>query len=135
MEAQVHHVLGQRYEANVRGHRVQCDQPVAQGGDDRGMTPPELLLSALGCCAMHYATEYLRARNLPLEGMNVRVTGEKGGRPARITEIAITVEASGLEPDQRQGLIRAVDSCLLHKTFLNPPDFKIESTVLAPVCV
>ena len=38
------------------------------------MTPPELMLSALGCCAMHYATEYLRTRRLPFDSTELRIS-------------------------------------------------------------
>src|SRR5690349_2089226 len=117
MEIQVRHILGKRFEASARGHHVQCDQPAGQGGDDCGMTPPELLLSALGCCAMHYAAEYLQTRNLPLTGLNIRVAGAKGGRPVRLTEIAIDVETPGLDASHRERLLKAVDLCLLHQTF------------------
>ena len=44
------------------------------------------MLSALGCCAMHYATEYLRARNLALDGVELRVSPKKGGQPVRLAE-------------------------------------------------
>lgn len=35
----------------ARFHRMVCDQPLNEGGTDSGMTPPELMLSALGWTA------------------------------------------------------------------------------------
>jgi len=134
MEVQVRHVTGKRFEAEAGSHVVECDQPIAQGGSDCAMTPPELLLSAMGFCAMHYACEYLRSRNLPMADLQVHVTAEKGGHPVRLTEIGISVESPGLDASQRERLIRAVDTCLLHQTFLHPPAIKIESADLAPAC-
>ena len=44
------------------------------------MTPPEFMLASLGACAGYYAAEYLRARSLSTEGLEVRVTAEKALR-------------------------------------------------------
>jgi uncharacterized OsmC-like protein len=130
MEVRVRYIEGKQFDATSRGHLVISDQP-EPSGEDRGMTPPELLLSALGSCAAYYAAEYLRARNLPLEGLEVRVTGEKGGRPVRLTEISIAVEtpalvSTGLDASRYEGLRRAVESCMLHQTFLHPPKITME---------
>ena len=64
MEVIVRSLGGKQTEATTRGHRVVCDQPETKGGADNGMTPPELFISALGTCSMHYAVEFLRARGL-----------------------------------------------------------------------
>jgi len=125
MEVLIRHGKGEQSEAVARLHRVVCDQPFNEGGDNRGMTPPELMLAAMGCCAMHYAAEYLRARNLALDDVELRVTAEKGGHPARLVEIGIEVHAPGVSAHQQEGLIRAVQACLLHRTLLNPPRVKI----------
>ncbi len=130
MDVRIRYIEGRQFDATSRGHRVICDQP-EPGGRDRGMTPPELLLSALGSCAAYYAAEYLRARNMPLEGLEVRVTGAKGGRPVRLTEVSIAVEtpalaSTGLDASRHEGLLNAVQLCLLHQTFLNPPKITME---------
>src|SRR6516165_12750508 len=63
MQVRVRHGKNKQSEAFARFHRVVCDQPFDEGGGDTGMTPPELMLAALGCCAMHYASEYLKTRH------------------------------------------------------------------------
>ena len=125
MEVLVRHGKGQQSEAETRSHRIVCDQPFNGGGGDRGMTPPELMLAAMGCCAMHYAAEYLRARNLSFDDLDLRVTSEKGDRPVRLVEIGIELHAPGLSANAQAGLIKAVEACLLHRTLLNPPRVKI----------
>jgi len=125
MQVRVRHGKNKQSEAFARFHRVVCDQPFDEGGGDTGMTPPELMLAALGCCAMHYASEYLKARHLAPAEVELPVTGEKGGRPARLTEIAIEVDAPGLGIRAREGLLRAVETCLLHRTLKDPPSVRI----------
>jgi uncharacterized OsmC-like protein len=125
MQVRVRHGKNKQSEAFARFHRVVCDQPFDEGGGDTGMTPPELMLAALGCCAMHYASQYLKARHLEPAEVELRVTGEKGGRPARLTEIAIEVDALGLGIRAREGLLRAVETCILHRTLKDPRSVRI----------
>lgn len=130
MEVRIRYGKDQQSHAYARFHHVVCDQPFDEGGNDTGMTPPELMLASIGCCAMHYATAYLRTRNLPLDTIELRVSAEKGGRPVRLIEIGIEVDAPGLSMRNREGLNKAVEACLLHRTLIEPPKLKISCTGL-----
>jgi putative redox protein len=117
---------GVSFEVESRGHTLVCDQPQPLGGDDAGMTPPELFLASIGTCAGFYAIQYLKARNLPQEGLNIRVWAEKAMQPARIGSIRIDVEAPGAEDEKHHaGLVRAVEKCLIHNTLLHTPEIAI----------
>jgi uncharacterized OsmC-like protein len=104
---------------------VVCDQPVDNGGSDTGMTPPEFLLASLATCAAYYAAEYLKARKLPAEDLNVRVSAEKVKQPARLASFHIEVTAPGLDDHHQTGILRAVKSCLVHNTLLGAPSIEI----------
>ena len=127
MDVRVQYEGGVLFEANVRGHRVLCDQALSNGGTDQGMTPPEFLLTALATCAGYYAVEYLRTRKLSAEGLDVRVTAEKAKEPARLSLFVIQVSVPGLEGRHLEGVDRAVKACLIHNTLLHPP--KLETVV------
>jgi putative redox protein len=131
MEVRIRHGKGQQSEAFARFHRVVCDQPFNEGGSDTGMTPPELMLSALGCCAMHYATQYLRTRHLPFDSTELRISAVKGGQPARLTEIGIEVDVPALSARARNGLMKAIDACLLKRTLADPPKLTVTLVPLA----
>jgi uncharacterized OsmC-like protein len=121
-----------QYEASARNHTVLCDQPTAGGGQDTGMTPPELFLSGLGTCAMYYAAAYLRKRGLPREGVTVRVTADKAGPPARLDEFKIAVQVPlALSEADQAGLNDAVHRCLIHNTLLQPPTIHFELQLAA----
>jgi uncharacterized OsmC-like protein len=90
------------------------------------MTPPEFLLASLGTCAAYYAVQYLRTRSLPAEGLRVRVSAEKGTAPARLTSFRIEISMPDLEPKHQTGVLRAVNSCLIHNTLLYSPAIEIE---------
>jgi putative redox protein len=123
---------GKRFEMSARGHKVLSDQPVDNLGNDSAMTPPELFLSAVGACAAYYAAEYLRVRGLPDEGLEIQVSAEKGDKPARIVSMRIDVVAPGLTQRHRDGILRAVDACLLTHTLNKPPQVEVK---VVPACV
>src|ERR1700730_9352125 len=107
MRTSTRYLEGKSFETLIRGHRIVCDQPTSEGGADAGVTPPELLLASLGACAGHYAAEYLRAPSLPLTGLAVYVSAEKGTQPARLESFRIDVDAPALGDKHLQGLLRA----------------------------
>jgi putative redox protein len=128
MDVRVRYLGGKKFEMTARNHHVASDQPLDNDGADSAMTPPELFLSSLGACAAYYAEEYLRARGLPHEELEIRVSAEKGDRPARITSMQVDVLAPGLNQRHRDGVLRAVDACLIKNTLVVPPH--IETRVL-----
>jgi putative redox protein len=130
MEVTIQHLGDVRFEAQTRGHRVICDQPVGNGGGDTGMTPPELLLVSLGTCAGFYAAEYLKTRHLPAQGLSVKVTADKALRPARLSAFRIDISLPQMEARHLEGVKRAVHACLVHNTLLQPP--VIETAVHFP---
>jgi putative redox protein len=121
MEAIIQHLGDVQFEATVRGHKVICDQPVEAGGYDEGMTPPEFLLVSLGTCAGYYAAEYLKARKLPAEGLEIRVHADKAKQPARLARFQIDVRIPGLDAGHEAGIMKAVKACLIHNTLLHTP--------------
>src|SRR6476659_9253244 len=100
MEVIARYVSGVKFEAAVRGHRILCDQPFENGGGDEGMTPPEFLLASLATCGGFYAAQYLKARGLSTEGLEVRVTAEKRSQPARLAMFRLEVTARVEEQHQ-----------------------------------
>jgi putative redox protein len=127
MEVTVEHIGAVQFEIRARGHVIVSDQPVESGGYDEGMTPPELLLAALGSCAGYYAAQYMRKQKLGMEGTKVQVSAEKAKDPARMENFAIRVEVPvGLSEAHTAGIEEAVHHCLVHNTLLHPPKITLE---------
>jgi uncharacterized OsmC-like protein len=127
MEVKVAHLDQVKFSIQARSHTIVCDQPPENGGEDSGMTPPELLLASLGSCAAFYAVQYLKTRNLAQSGVEVTVTAEKLKQPARVGNFRIRVLSPvALTEEQREGLMRSVHHCLIHNTLLSPPEISIE---------
>jgi putative redox protein len=125
MEVTAGYLENSKFEVVARRHRVICDQPLENGGSDEGMSPPEFLLASLATCAAYYATQYMKTRGLPCDGLKVRVKAEKGTHPARLASFHIEVEAPGLTGRHRDGAFRAVKACLIHNTLLGSPRIEV----------
>lgn len=97
------------------------------------MTPPEFLLVSLGTCAGYYASQYLLTRALSTDQLTIRVSAEKASQPARLASFVIEVEAPGVDPKHRDGLLRAVKTCLVHNTLSHPASIDLHVHTAAPV--
>jgi uncharacterized OsmC-like protein len=127
MQIKVEQLENVKFFVHARHHTLICDQPADNGGSDEGMTPPEFLLAALGSCAAFYAVQYLKTRKIPTEGVEVTVDSEKLKAPARLGNFRIEVQCPvELTPEQQQGMVRSVHSCLIHNTLMSVPEIAIE---------
>jgi uncharacterized OsmC-like protein len=126
LEVITNHLGAVQFEIKARGHTIYSDQPVASGGFDEGMTPPELMLASLGACAAYYAVDYLKRVKLPTPGVRVRTTAEKVLGPPRLDDIHIELECPGaVETHHQQELLEAVRRCLIHNTLLHGPRIRV----------
>jgi putative redox protein len=112
-----------QFQAIARDHRVWSDQPLENGGEDAGMTPPEWFLASLGSCIGFYAVQYCQTRALDATGLKVDVSAEKTtDKPARLDNINIQLMLPiSLNPKQQLGLQAAVDACLIENTLTHAP--------------
>lgn len=65
---------GYRAVASARGHEWLTDLPGADGGQDSGPTPEELVLSAAGTCMAQTAKLYANRKGWPLDGVQIELT-------------------------------------------------------------
>lgn len=132
MDVRVRYLGGKKFEMTARGHRVLSDQPPDNKGNDSAMTPPELFLSAVGACAAYYAAEYLNTRALPTEELDIHISGEKGDKPVRIVSLSVEVVVPGLTERHREGVLKAVNFCLLKHTLQIPPQIDVRVSTSSP---
>lgn len=134
MEVSIEHLGAVQFAIQARQHEIVCDQPAENNGYDEGMTPPELLLAALGSCAAYYAVDYLTRNGILLEGVSTRVSAEKVKAPFRLDNFHIQVSVPGeIAPEHVKGLEEAVHRCFIHNTLLHPPNIEVAVEVAAAV--
>lgn len=117
---------GFRTEVEVRSHGLIADEPVQLKGTDRGPTPYEYLLSALGSCMAMTLRIYADRKAWPLEGVVVRLRSARSHEkdcedcakvPVGINRIERSLDLSGpLTDEQRTRLLEIADRCPVKQT-------------------
>ncbi|MFI1415092.1 OsmC family protein [Streptomyces sp. NPDC020707] len=128
---EVVHVDGDAYSTEVRGHRLQVDQPLEAGGSDTAPTPTELFAASLATCVAFYAGRYLHRHGLSQAGLRVRTEFTMAtDRPPRVASMLLVIVPPPELPERRRAALLAVVSrCTVHNTLHEPPEIDIE---LAP---
>jgi putative redox protein len=121
------HQTGDRFELQVRGHRLLCDQPLAHGGTDQGPTPTELFVASLAACVGFYARRFLARHHLDTAGLRVQADFTMStDRPARVATITLRVLVPHpLEENRRRALLAVVDHCTVHNSIRTPPEVRV----------
>jgi putative redox protein len=125
MVLEVRHVDGERFEVDVRGHRVVVDQPDA---GDEGPTPVELFVAGLASCVAALARAYLLRHGLPTDGLVVTAEHDVGERPSRVSDVRLVIRIPDAVPEvRRRGLLAVASRCTVHNSLRTPPQVTLTS--------
>jgi putative redox protein len=125
------HEDGPRYGQRIRlrHHELVADEPPEKGGGDRGPSPYDLLLAALGACTTMTVRMYADRKQWPLKSVSARLSHgkidasecddceTKEGKVDRI-EVDLSLEGD-LSDEQRARLMEIADRCPVHRTLLS----------------
>lgn len=101
-------------DIEVSGHRIHSDEELANGGEDTGATPHELLLAALGSCTAMTLKVYAARKGWPLADVKVTLNAANNEGGYVITRrVAISGQ---LDAEQRQRLLEIANKCPVHRT-------------------
>lgn len=121
----------------IREHQVLSDSPPSFAGYDLGPSSPELQLGVLGTCVTHIFLIHAAERQLPLESLEVEVTGvidPRGGKPGHEQtpiwphQIGYTVHIdSSASREEIDALFEAVErNCPILNLLRNPQTIRAE---------
>ncbi|MEU6417506.1 OsmC family protein [Streptomyces spiralis] len=132
-EVEVVPVAGDAYEIRVRGHVLTADQPRSDGGRDTAPTPVELFVSSVAACAAQHAGHFLDWHCLGREGLCVQGRFRMADdRPARVSELSLTVQAPALPEDRLPALRAVLSHCTVSSTLARSPEIHLTVVREAP---
>jgi len=117
-------------QVRARSHRILADEPEDVGGNDRGLSPYELVLAGLGACTSMTLKMYADRKKWPLEQVRVQLrhdrvhaedcagcTDEQREGGGRIDHITRRIRVEGdLDEEQRGRLLEIANKCPVHRT-------------------
>lgn len=111
----------------ARGHELTGDRSSAEGGDDLGLSPSELLAASVGSCIAMVVIQYCDRHDYSNGPVEVNLTYEMSANPNRISAITVDIEIPGDVPESKRGILqKLVKQCPIHQTLINPPEIDID---------
>lgn len=114
-------VLGEKSEFYLT-----ADEPVNVGGRNKGPTPYELILSALGSCMSMTMFIYSQRKDWPLKNVEIELNHKRvyakdcvecETKTGMLDEIDVRIKLTGdLTSDQRQSIFAIAKRCPVHNT-------------------
>jgi len=91
----------QGFQARVytRGHEIAVDEPLADGGNDAGVMPTDLLAASIASCFCLALAFAARKRDRELPGLEVVVRRVRAGRELRYERFEIDARAEVAEDE------------------------------------
>ncbi len=96
----------------VGKHRLFADQPIEEGGDDKGPQPHDYLLIALSSCSAMTVKMYADRKQWSLKKIDVDVTMTKGDKMNTFNR-SIKLEGD-LDQGQKERLLEIANRCPVH---------------------
>lgn len=116
-------VIGQtdfKTDVYTATNSIISDEPLDNGGQDKGFNPYELLASSLASCTCATLKMYLNKKDWPVDDIIVEVTLERD-KENNITNLDRKIAFNGpLTEEQKQRLLTIANACPVHKILTNP---------------
>ena len=117
-----------KFVAKNRGHEVTIDLPADFGGEDKGPTPPEVFIDALGSCMGVYVIRYCNSAGIDARDLKIKIEWEKElkKQPYYIKKIDVKIDLPNADVGPRkEALLKVAGSCLIHQTIKAQPPVDI----------
>lgn len=122
---------------NIGNFVLTADEPSTNGGNDKGPSPYDFLLTSLGACTSMTIRLYAEWKKIPLEHITVALRHNKvyaedckncENEKSKIDKIDVAITLQGaLSQDQRAKLLEIANKCPVHRTLTST--IKIETTL------
>jgi len=123
------HIGTEHYKVEIKsatGNHLIADEPVNQGGKNRGFSPKELLAAALMTCTSATIRMYADRKKWDLKEVKSKIS-VNWDRDANKTNIHREIALIGnLTDEQRERLLQIANKCPVHKMLSNPIEIETD---------
>jgi uncharacterized OsmC-like protein len=117
MRLSVAYYAGTRYDITSGRHRIVTDQPVADGGQDAGMSPVELFVGSIAGCVAYFVGQFCARHDIPRDGLTVDAEWTMAEGPHRIGQVSLAIHLPHrLTPDLKDKLLKVAHGCTVHQS-------------------
>jgi putative redox protein len=121
---------GKKVYTEIKGHRIETDQPGAAGGGGSAPAPFDLFLASLATCSGYYVLDFCQARKIPTDDIRLFMRLDTNPEKRMIGKISFEIQLPPDFPERyRAPVVRAADLCSVKKHILDPPQFDTYATV------
>jgi putative redox protein len=104
------------HDVEIRDHEITADEPEANGGDDTGPSPQELLAASLASCTAITVEMYAGRKGWDIGDVSVDVDYEPAQRGSPTKFKMILNLPKELPEEQRERLMQIAAKCPVHRT-------------------
>lgn len=127
MKLSVSYHAGTRYDIVSGKHRIVTDQPVADGGQDAGLSPVELFVGAVASCVGYFVGQFCTRHEIPREGLSVEADWTMAENPHRVGHIELAIHLPHrLTPELKDRLLKVAHGCTVHQSLAIAPGVTIK---------
>lgn len=101
-------------KATVRNHTVIIDEPLSNGGQDKGPDPTEYVCVALASCTTATLKMYANRKQWKIDSLMVEVEKETTADGKNIFKRTLHIKGT-LDEEQLKRLTQIADACPVHK--------------------
>ncbi|MFH1385222.1 MAG: OsmC family protein [Candidatus Omnitrophota bacterium] len=119
-EVRVEHTSEMQFITQSNHHVVTID---AKG--EKALTPPAMLLGALGSCIGVYIRKYTKNTQLDLKNFVITVTAEfSAEKPVHFKTINVSIDFKDavLDEKRKESIMRFIKNCPVHNTLAQKPE-------------
>ncbi|OJX40390.1 MAG: osmotically inducible protein OsmC [Chloroflexi bacterium 44-23] len=137
MEMVVDFPSGARVDAHFGPFTISTDQPPAGGGEGAYPTPFATFLASLATCAGIYVLGFCRQRGLDTAGIRLVQRMRSNPMSGLVSDVEIEIQVPPTFPEKYySALVRSAEQCAVKKHLENPPQFNVQTRMVAePVII
>src|SRR5690554_3783088 len=107
------------YEVEIKsksGHTLIADEPEDLGGENKGMSPDELIIAALAACTSATLKMYAQRKEWDLQEVKTSIKFVDAEKKNEVPSIETEIELIGkLDSEQKERLMVIAGKCPIHK--------------------